>query len=308
VALTAAPLVAVAGETLVDLLTGGGRLRARPGGSPANTAVALARLGVPVTLLARFADDDYGRLLHHHVSSNGVDLSHAVNAVGRSSIARVTRTADGSAAYDFDINGTVDWDWAADDLPTLPDSVRAVHSGSLALARSPALEAWVRNQRGSATVCIDPNVRVGLVNASSVATVERWLSFADIVKVSTNDLALLYPTEDPHDVARRWSRAGPALVVVTAAEHGATAYADETELHRDAVAVDVADTIGAGDAFTAGLLHALLECGRLGVRLNELTSDEVGTALEHAATVAALTCIRTGADPPTLSAVRALAR
>lgn len=305
---TAAPLVAVAGETLVDVFTGGGRLRAQPGGSPANTAVALARLGVPVTLVARFADDDYGRLLHHHLSSNGVDLSLAVDAVGRSSIARVTQAPDGSATYDFDIDGTVDWAWTADGLPTLPSSVVALNCGSLALARSPALERWVRNQRESATVCVDPNVRAGLVDASSAAAVERWLEFADIVKVSTDDLALLYPTEDLEEVAGRWSRAGPALVVVTAAELGATAYAGETEVHRDAVAVDVADTIGAGDAFTAGLLQALLEGERLGGRLTALTPAEVGTALEHAATVAALTCTRTGADPPTLGAVRALGR
>lgn len=304
-AVDAAAVIAVAGEMLVDLVPSGVVVSARPGGSPANTAVALARLGVPVTMVARFADDDYGRLLREHLRSHGIDLSFAVAAAGRSSAARVSRGPDGSATYEFDIDGTVDWDWTADELPALPEPIVAVHTGSLALARSDALETWTRGARSTATVSIDPNLRPQLVTAETRPRVEGWVAFADIVKVSVEDLQLAYPDEPAYDVARRWSRAGPGLVVVTEGVRGATAFSGHHETHRDAVHVDVVDTIGAGDVFTAGLLQVLLERGRLGGRLESLTRDDVDAALTRATVVAAMTCTRTGADPPTLRELRA---
>ena len=291
--------VVVVGEALVDLVPGGdGTYLTRPGGSPANTAVALARLGTPVAMLARLSGDEFGRLLRSHLVDNGVDLSHAVEADEPSSVALVTRGADGSPSYRFWVEGTADWQWRPGELPELEPDVVAVHAGSLALLRAPALEAWLPSVQAQATICLDPNLRSGLLPVGARERVERWLRIADIVKLSAEDLALLYGDEPPADVARRWRRRGPALIVVTAGASGATAYFGDTVLHRDAPAIEVVDTVGAGDAFTAAMLHELAARRLLGGRLPALAADDVDAALELAVRAAALTCTRTGAAPP----------
>jgi fructokinase len=292
------PSIVVVGEALVDLVPNGeGSYLARPGGSPANTAVALARLGTPVALLARLSGDELGRLLRSHLLDNGVDLSHAVAGDEPSSVALVTRGADGSPSYRFWVDGTVDWQWQPGELPALDSDVAAVHAGSLALLRSPVLEDWLSTARAHSTICLDPNLRSGLLPADARKRVERWLGIADIIKLSVEDLALLY--DDPaDDIARRWRQHGPALIVVTAGAAGATAYFGDTALHRGAPTVDVVDTIGAGDAFSAALLHELAARGVLGGR-PLLSSDDVDAALQLAVTAAVWTCTRRGAQPPT---------
>lgn len=298
--------VAVVGEALVDLVpVSETTYVARPGGGPANTAVALARLDTPVAMLARFGADAFGRLLRDHLSRNGVDLTYAVDASEPTSIAVVSRDLVGGASYRFLIDGTADWHWTEPELPALPREVTAVHSGSLALAlaTSPALESWLYAARATATVCIDPNLRPGRLPQDARDAVQRWLRIADIVKASIDDIALLFPGEDPWDVARRWRREDPAIVVVTAGTDGARAFFGADELHQPALSVPVVDTIAAGDAFNAGLLHALAERGCLGGRLAQLEKADVAAALATAVKVAALTCTRAGADPPSAEEV-----
>jgi fructokinase len=292
-------VIAVCGEALVDLLpVTATSYEARPGGSPANTAVALARLGVPVTMLARLSDDDFGRLLRDHLTTNGVDLSHAVDAAEASGIAVVTRDAKGTASYRFLLDGAADWQWSDAELDVLPESVVAVHAGSLALAMAPAIERFLERSRDRCTISIDPNLRPSSVE-SARAAVPRWLRLADLVKVSLEDLVLLDPDEDPMTVARRWSRGGPSVVLVTDGSRGVHAVVDgEVLLHEPAPTVDVVDTVGAGDTFTAGFLAALHDAGQLGGRLAVPTAEDLQPALQRAVRAAAVTCSRAGADPP----------
>ena len=294
-------MIAVCGEALVDLLpTGPASYQAVPGGSPANTAVALARLGAPVTMLARLSQDGFGRQLRAHLEGNGVDLAHAVDAAEDSSLAIVTRAEDGSAAYRFVLDGTADWAWRDGELGPLPSSVAAVHSGSLALLRAPAVEAFLARARPTATVSIDPNLRPGkeFDRDEALAAMQRWLALADVVKASTDDVALLHPGVEPVSVARSWQAAGPGLVVLTGGAAGATAATARGTVHRDALPTEVVDTVGAGDTFTAGLLHVLHDRGCLGGRLDGLSADDVDAALDLALRAAAVTCSRRGADPP----------
>ena len=294
------PVIAVCGEALVDLIPSAPTTYdALPGGSPANTAVALARLGTPVTMLARLSSDGFGSLLRDHLTRNGVDLSHAVSAPEPSSLAIVSRDAAGAASYRFVIDGTADWQWADGELPELPSRVAAVHAGSLALAKAPALERFLARQRERATVSIDPNLRPTLMGSleDTRAAVLRWLALADVFKASTEDVELLHPGADPVEVATDWSTRGPALVVVTAGPDGATAVVDGEVVHRPARPTQVVDTVGAGDTFTAGLLAWLHATGQLGGRL-AVTLDDVRPAVDHALRAAAVTCSRRGADPP----------
>ena len=294
-------MIAVCGEALIDLLpTGPAGYEAVPGGSPANTAVALARLGAPVTMLARLSHDGFGRQLRAHLDGNGVDLAHAVEAAEDTSLAIVTRADDGSAAYRFVLDGTADWAWRDDELGPLPSSVVALHTGSLALQRTPAIEAFLGRARETATVSIDPNLRPGkdFDRDAAVQAMARWVALADVVKASTDDVDLLHPGADPVELARSWASAGPGLVVVTGGAAGAIAVTAAGVVRREALPTDVVDTVGAGDTFTAGLLHVLHERGCLGSRLDRLSAEDVDAALDLALRAAAVTCSRRGADPP----------
>jgi fructokinase len=291
-------VIAVCGEAIVDLLPSGPTTyRATPGGSPANTAVAIARLGVPVMMLARLSTDDFGRLLRTHLETNGVDLAQAVDAPEPSGLAVVTRDAAGAATYRFLLEDAADWHWTDAELGPLPEAVVALHAGSLALATTPAVERFLERSHDACTISIDPNLRPSTLEHTRHA-LPRWLQLADIVKASTDDIALLHPEQDPVHVAERWSDLGPSVVLVTAGADGAYAVVRGEVLHVPALPVQVVDTVGAGDTFSAGLLVALHRAGRLGGRLDGLTADDLRPALELALRAAARTCARPGADPP----------
>ncbi|SDI09453.1 fructokinase [Actinokineospora alba] len=300
------PRVIVAGEALIDLIVGEDPRRptAIPGGSPANTAIALARLGTPVTFLGRFGSDTFGELLRTNLAANGVDLAYAVAADEPASLAVVTHTSDGPA-YGFHVSGTADWAWQPTELPDLPAEVRAVHTGSLALALEPGasvLGRWFAAQREHRVTSFDPNIRPALVGPREEyrqRLTALW-AVSDIVKVSVEDLQWVYPDSDPVAVGRRLQDDhGTPLVVVTLGGEGAVALHGGRTCRRRAAPVSVVDTVGAGDTFSGGLLHWLDENGALSREgLRSLTEQEIDQALEFAITVAGLACTRPGADPP----------
>lgn len=303
------PTVAVAGEVLTDLVPDGpdGRYRAVPGGSPGNVAVGLARLGVPTRMLARLSDDVLGRRLRAHLAGNGVDLGHTIAAAEPSSLAVVALRADGAADYDFRIDGAADWAWTDDELSTALDGVAALHLGSLAVLRPPgdaALRRLADRARGTVTVSVDPNVRPALLGRDDARDVLlELLAIADVVKASAEDAAWLEPGRTPAEAVQDWLAAGPALVVVTRGAEGALAVGAQCGLvERPGRRVDVVDTVGAGDSFTSALLAGLarrdlLDADRRAA-LGGLSAAEVGALLDEAIAASALTCTRSGADPP----------
>ncbi|MCU1675372.1 MAG: Fructokinase [Frankiales bacterium] len=300
-------MIVVCGEALIDLVPDdgtGARYTAIPGGSPANAAVALARLDVPTAFLARLSGDSFGRRLRAHLDANKVDLSLAVTADEASSLAIVDLDERGSASYRFDIVGRADWQWRDEEFPVeLPGEVVAVHAGSLALTLppgAPALERFLARCKRSATICIDPNVRPSLGGSveSMRADVTRWCGIADIIKASADDVEVLHPGEDPEEVARRWQSLGPAIAVVTLGADGLVAVTSAGTLRLPAPATTVVDTVAAGDTFTAGMLASLHAAGVLGGRLDAVTTAEFEAALAFGMRAAAITCSRVGADPP----------
>ncbi len=312
-------MITVCGEALVDLMSADGRhYAAHPGGSPANVAVGLARLAVPVSLAARLSTDTFGRLLRKHLVDNGVDPRDLVTADEPTTLAIATIGGDGVADYDFYVDGTADWQWSDRELPNpLPADVTALHTGSLALELLPGaavIEALLAREhaRGAVTVSYDPNIRLARRGdpAGARQQVARLVGLADLVKVSAEDLDWLLPGVPPAEVARDWVKRGPALVVVTLGGAGAIA----TSQHGDPVQVPapevtVVDTVGAGDAFTAGLLAGCADAGLLGGEYRPALAGAddalLRQLLTRAATVAALTCARAGADPPTAAEVAA---
>jgi fructokinase len=313
-------MIAVCGEALIDLVDEGGwTFRAHPGGSPANVAVGLARLAIPTALLGRVAGDGFGRLLRQHLTDNGVDTRFLVHAAEPSTLAVVTLDPAGVATYQFYVDGTADWQWTREQLPpAMPVDVVAVHAGSLALSVEPAATVLTEllraeRDRGQVTISFDPNLRPSFEPDRDAARrrVERQVALSDVVKVSSEDLGWLQPGESPAQVAHRWAaELGPALVIVTLGGGGALAVgADGGEVQRSTPTVEVADTVGAGDAFTAGLLAALADRKLLGganrAALAALSADTLADVVDEAALVAAITCSRPGADPPTRDEVAA---
>ena len=310
-------VVAVAGEAITDMVPAGadGVFRAAPGGSPANVAVGLARLDVPARMLARLSDDVLGRRLRAHLETNGVDLSHAVAAPEPSSLAIVALQPDGSAAYDFRVDGTADWQWTDDELATALDGVAALHVGSLGLTTPPGgavLRRLAARAGATATVTFDPNVRHLLMGppAEVLLVVHEMLAVADVVKASDEDVGWLEPGLSPAEVAASWLGHGPALVVITRGGDGALAVgASSGPVERPGARVEVVDTVGAGDSFMSALLAGLARRDLLGSahreKLRSLSAAEVGDLLDEAVAASAITCSRPGADPPRLAELTA---
>jgi fructokinase len=305
------PVLTVIGEALVDLVLDGatGKYRAIPGGSPFNVAVGLARLGNRTSLMARFADDRYGRLLRSAAAGEGIDLSAARRAAERSSVATASGHDGGGVTYEFDLDGTADWQWTAAELRELNPATEVLHFGSIASWNPPGaarIAELVGELRASCRILIshDPNVRPAVMGAHErgAPLVEQGVRRAHVVKASREDIEWLYPELAVDDVAARWSGLGARLVVVTDGADGATAYRRTGEpIRRPGRRVTVVDTIGAGDSFTSGLLTGLVR-RRLhrDRRLEGISDGTLADIIDEAVLVAAITCEREGADPPRL--------
>ncbi|MGW2086755.1 carbohydrate kinase family protein [Streptomyces sp. NPDC001880] len=290
----------VIGECVADIVRlPGAADQVYPGGSPANVAYGLARLGHGATLLTQLGPDGNGRLIRDHLAGAGVEV-RTDGATAPTPSAAVTLDGAGRAAYTFEIT----WTLGPVSLDRAPHHV---HTGSIAAVMEPgeatALGA-VESLRTSATVSYDPNVRPGLMgeHASAVRKAERCVALSDVVKASDEDLEWLYPGQEPERVAQRWLATGPAVVLVTRGGEGALAVLPGGRVTVDALPTEVVDTVGAGDAFMSGTLHALAAHGLLGAdgreRLRSLDRARTADVLRHAAACAAVTVARAGANPP----------
>ncbi|MGK4580577.1 carbohydrate kinase family protein [Kitasatospora sp. HPMI-4] len=281
-------------------------LRVHAGGGPANTAVGLARLGTPTRFVGRLSEDAFGKLFRSHLRTSGVDLSLSVSATEPSTLAVAELDPDGRASYSFHAERTADWQWRPEELAAVPlTGTACVHTGSLALIREPggrAIEDFLgllHRAPDRPTVSIDPNVRPLLVDPARYRErLDHWCAAADLLRLSADDLGLLLPGVPPEEACDRWHAAGVRLVVITLGADGALASLDGTRVSVPAVPVRVVDTVGAGDAFTAGLLHHLGSGGLLGGGLDRLTVRDTAEACGYAARVAALTCAVPGPNPP----------
>ena len=304
-------MITVVGESIVDVLVSGdGDATARPGGSPANVAVGLSRLGNAVALLTRYGRDSYGNMLAEHLEGNAVTLAAQPVDEWPTSIATARIDIAGAAAYEF----AVRWD-----LPeTLaPDQVLngslCLHTGSIAATLEPGaahVQRLMEYAKGRFTLSYDPNCRPTLMGRPSLvrSRIETLVELSDLVKVSDEDLAWLYPDRDPTHVAQQWLARGPAMVLVTRGAAGCLGVCRAGTVDRPGLDVKVADTVGAGDAFTAGLLDALHRRSILGAdnleRLRLISTRTLAAVLDEASLVAALTCTRPGADPPNADEVK----
>ncbi len=293
----------VVGEALVDVVLGrDGSERDHAGGSSANAAVAMSRLGRSVWFASAWADDAHGRLLAGHLAGNDVRLAVDPVVLDRTATAVATLAEDGSASYEFDI------EWRVPDV-SLPGHVEpvVVVYGSIGAALAPGADevaALVTSSRGSALAVFDVNARPAITGTGDevVARAEQMARLADVVKASDEDLEVLWPGRTHREVASQLIGAGAGAVVVTLGGAGVRWYAEDDDVEVAAPRVEVADTIGAGDTVTAAVVHALWELGVVGPgagdRLRALSADDRAAVLAFAARAAAVTVSRPGGDPP----------
>ena len=299
----------VIGEALVDVVIHPGAEPVDiPGGSPANVALGLARLGRDAELDCWIADDERGRAIRSHLVADGVRITPGSDGAERTSTAQATIGEDRAATYVFDLDWTPPY-------PAPAEPPILVHTGSIAAILEPGartVEQVLRDFRASATVCYDPNARPQLMGSPEEAReiVERLVALSDLVKCSDEDVAWFYGINEDDDAAlegvlRGWLQMGPAIVVVTRGKRGALALTHSglrLEVPADP-AVVVADTVGAGDSFMGGLEDGLWSEGLVGAQQREALRAIDAAALErvvrHASRIADITVSRAGANPPT---------
>jgi fructokinase len=304
-------VIVVCGEALIDMISNGdGTQRATPGGGPFNTARALARLGVPTAFLGRLSDDVFGRQLTELLKADGASLQLASMGSEPTTIAMADVDSEGFAEYQFLVQGTSAPNLTPEMVPEgFGPEVTALYFGTLGLVLEPmasTLMQLMTTEHGRRLVMLDPNIRVGLI-ADSVYRdrLRAAISKSTIVKASEADLAWLYPGLGYEQAADRILGEGVCLAVVTLGSRGAFGAHRDTRMLVDAPHVDVVDTIGAGDAFGAALLAWLNDHDLLHFDLR-LSADQMRESLRFACLVAALTCARAGADPPTRADLRKL--
>ncbi|GEK21246.1 carbohydrate kinase family protein [Cellulomonas xylanilytica] len=297
----------VIGEALIDVVARPDGSRAEhPGGSPANVALGLGRLGRRVDLLTWLGQDAAGDLVREHLRGSGVTVLEGNRSPLRTPVATAHLDATGTASYEFDLKWDLPETWDEDAGDPL-----VVHTGSIATVLQPggaAVASIVGRRRETSTITYDPNLRPVLMGspAHALPVVEALVRVADVVKVSDEDLAWLHPGVAPAEIAEEWSRSGPSLVVVTHGGEGAFASTSAgARISVEAPSVQVADTVGAGDSFMGGLIDGLWSAGLLGADRRQALADvdaaTVEAVLERCARIAAITVSRAGANPPRLA-------
>ncbi|MCT4610128.1 MAG: carbohydrate kinase [Pelagimonas sp.] len=303
-------MILCCGEALIDMIPsattdGGQGFVPHCGGAVFNTAIALGRLGVPAGFLSGVSTDRFGQQLETGLQASQVDTSCLIRSDRPTTLAFV-HLVDGHASYSFFDENSAGRMIAAADLPQIPDKVEALYFGGISLACDPAADTYATllDQQGAdRLVMIDPNIRPSFIRDASAfrARLDRMIGQCDILKISDEDLDWLVPgNEALEEKMARIQSLGPSVVILTKGAQGAEALlADGSRHHRPAQKAQVVDTVGAGDTFNAGFMAQLSRDGLLSkAAVRGLTGDQIGSALEFAARVAAITVSRAGANPP----------
>lgn len=303
----------ICGEALYDFFLaeegGGGSLSfdARPGGSPYNVAIGMARLGASSALLTGMSDDMLGARLATILNDEGVVSDYLVRTGRRTTLSLVGVDETGGPSYAFYGVGSADCSLTTEELPEVGSEITGLHFGSYSIAVNPVADAFsaLLARTPGRFVSLDPNIRPTIE-----PDMEIWRQRVDtlrpqttLVKVSDEDLSMLYPETDPVDVVKAWAKDGPALVILTRGGEEVVGVRGEELFRAVPPKTEVIDTVGAGDTFMASLLANVSAQSDPAHYLAALPSAEVESMLNHAATAAAITCSRRGADLPTAADV-----
>ena len=288
--------VLVVGEALVDVVPRAKGNLEYPGGSPANVAFGLGRLGIETSLVTAIGNDPRGRLIEKHLASAGVGLFPGSRRLNHTSSATVRIAEDGSASYDIDM----DWNIPYAEPERWP---RVLHAGSVATFLTPGsttVRAWMAQAGKESLVTYDPNIRPALLgsHAEALQIFEELLQLTDIVKLSDEDARWLYPKLSPSAALNRVLGLGPTVAAITLGSKGSLLGTRDTQVVVEPERTIVVDSIGAGDSYMSALIYGLVryDC-------EEFTTDILRRLGQLASSAAAITVSRAGANPPTASEI-----
>ncbi|MFK7994756.1 MAG: carbohydrate kinase [Granulosicoccus sp.] len=309
------------GDALVDLFSqpagasdrspGEVALSGHVGGSPLNVAVGLARLGNQAGYLCKNSSDFMGQRIAHYLRENNVDMRWVIPTDLNSTLAMVQTNADGSANYAFYTDNTADVSLLSDELPeSLPEELAVLNFASYSTAvdstRS-ALVALAQREQGRRVIAYDPNLRPSIEPDMDIwrESFGLFSNSASFLKASDEDIhALNGSGASLENFAADAIGRGVKVVVVTEGSAGATVYANNGNKARSApISVDVIDTVGAGDTFQCASLHYLKAQSHIAGNTLETGGIDLQALVDFAATAAAITCSRRGADLPNLQEV-----
>ena len=301
-------MIICCGEALIDFLpvktqAGADAFQPFNGGSIFNVAIALGRLETKVGFFGGLSNDFFGQMLAQGLKESNVDLSFISRSVHATTLAFV-QIKDGHAQYVFLDETSAGRMLAKTSIPEISDAVTALHFGSISLINDPAgetLESFAASQKASRVISLDPNIRASLIvnREHYLKRLGRMISYADIIKISDEDMEWIYPGVDPETIVKQWLVDGAKLAIVTRGSAGATAYTSSLKIVQPVPDVKVSDTVGAGDTFTAGLLSSLDQQNLLTKKnLASLSENQLAKATSLAANAAAITVSRAGANPP----------
>jgi fructokinase len=302
-------MILICGEALFDMFASDlardpVSFEAYVGGSPFNVAIGLARLGEDVAFFGGISTDLLGEKLIGRLHSEGVKTDYICRPETLTTLSVVQKDANGIPAYTFYGEGAADRMVTEADLPTEIPDLSILHIGSYSALVEPvasALKTLIGREKPNSLIAFDPNIRPTVVNDLGRwrENTEEIAALSDIIKVSDEDLALIYPDREPAEIARHWLGLGAGLVVITAGAKGAEAFTREFHVDVSGKTVTVIDTVGAGDTFQAALLS--------GLAARNINTRKSLEGLDHAAlheivlkavNASALTCTRQGADLP----------
>lgn len=306
--------ILVIGEALIDVVhTPDGKKQNIVGGSPANTAVALARLGVNTFMKSRTSTDDYGVIIRQYLENENVDLSLGVIGKEPSTIINAFIQNDKSAKYEANLIGASDFGWTDDELKFSDNNFSFVHLGSLTSYVEPGaseVEKWFAKLRKDSNLLLsfDPNIRHPLDGQKSEEVrnrAKRLCAISHIVKASNEDFEWIFETNNYKDCAKNLIDNGTAIVIITSGKNGAWVItSDKNEIEIPAQNIQVIDTIGAGDTFSAAFLAQLINQDVTSLqKLKTLEKTALEVMLNNCAHAAGITCSRQGANPPFRSEV-----
>ena len=310
-------MILVIGEALIDLIENRyqpGSFNAIVGGANLNVATALARRGTNHTFYARMSKDRFGHLIREKLKVNNVNFQNSIITNDNSTLAIVSLNEQGVPTYSFYVNGTADWGWQPEDLPTQEqldkEGITCIQFGCLTMAMEPGnlvIENWARNLT-QVTISHDINIRaaLGFDPEKERLRVERTNEFSNIIKASDEDIEWLYQGQRTvDDVAQEWANQNK-IVLITRGAQGTSLYRSNEKLDVPTRKINVVDTVGAGDTFCANLLGQLEDHNYLGKDLNQIPSEELKNFVYIAGIAASITCERAGCEPPTQEDLKAV--
>ncbi len=297
------------GEALFDVFAGtptasGLALEGRIGGSPFNVAIGLARLAQRSAFFGAISRDVFGDRLVAELRDEGVRTDCIRRTGAPTTLSIVGVDEHGMPSYTFHGERGADRDLPPTAIDLLPRDAAAFHFGSYSMLVEPiasTLRKLVESRHERHLVAYDPNVRLNVE-----PSLDRWRETVawmarrtHVLKVSEEDIGLLFPGRDLDGLATDWLADGVALVVVTRGGEGAVAWTSKCRVARPGKKVEVVDTVGAGDSFHAALLTWLAERNSLAPAAPAtLNAIQLASLLDFASHAAAITCSRRGAQLP----------